>query len=1391
MKRLHTIIFLQFLSISLYSQCWQSISAGLDHTIAIRPDGTLWAWGFNGSGQLGDGTTNESSIPVQIGSDSDWMSISAGTNSSFAIKTNGTLWAWGDNFWGQLGDGSFGNNRFSPVKIGFDTNWESISVGRDFTLAIKNDGSLWAWGDNLWGQLGSQVSSSLTPTRVGMTSDWRTVAAGASHALGIKIDGTLWSWGYNSKGQLGDGTLIDKSSPVKIGIESNWQSIAAGESFSLAVKTDGTLWSWGTNDVGQLGNSTFVNKNVPTRVGTGNNWKSISAGNYSSFAIKVDGTLWTWGWIISSFFFDIDNSFNTPTQIGLDLDWQSSTSGHSHSFAFKTNGTIWAWGDDRWGKLAIDKNLDSSKPQVLTVPAPVGSTVQIFCSSGTISNLKAVGSNVKWYLNPNGGTPLSIGTVIANGNHYYASQTISSCESATRFDVTVFINSAPPPPTGSASQFFCGTTAISHLVLTGNNIKWYTSASGGTALPSSTILVNASRYFASQTVDGCESLTRFEVLTTAGITPPPSDIPSPYMICEASISLVSGNTNWYLTPTGGSKLPNETKLIDGATYYASQIGQCGESVARTEVKIMIRKTPPPVSLVNEKWISIVGGLDFSMAIRDDSTLWYWGESRSGSPAVFSSPQQQSSSNRWRFITSGLHKRLGIQNDGYLFEWDNYAQINSPSRIGNQKDWLTASTQGAPQTYHNSAIKRDGTLWTWGSNGKGQLGDGTLIDKAYPTRVGAHAEWKSVSNGDGFTIAIKTDGTLWAWGQNNRGQLGDGSVTDKRLPTRVGLESDWRLISTSSESVMGLRSDGSLWAWGANSHGNLGDGTKIDKLVPVKIGSSDWLTVSVGAIHTLAIKRDGTLWSWGSSDFGSLGAVDQVNTSIPNQVGSNSNWMTVECGGAHSLALTNDGILWIWGPNNSGQLGLGETIDKKWRPTQFPSKIKSICGESITLKDLPIQGTNIIWYWDDKLFPITRVDSVKDVFFLFGKSRFFATQTIDDVESCQPLSVFLDRSLPETPFGNQVQAFCPGATVSNLVVKGNDIKWYDSRGNRVSLTTPLENNSRYEATQMVNSCESKRLQVLVVSLTAPRGALAQTLCLGSKISDLVATGTDIKWYTTVVGGTPLLPTFFLTNGARYYASQTANLCESQSRLEVSVTLNDTSAPSGSTNQSHCEGSTVSNLSATGTNIKWYSSSNSVLPLAPSTILTTGTHYYASQTVNSCESSARMDVTVILQPSPPAPTGANEQSFEDGKTIGDIIVTGTDIKWYKSEEDASNRVNTLPNQTLVSRGASYYATQTFLGCESLSWLKVTFSPITGVEMKVLIFKYYPNPVTDALYITSETEIMEVCVTNLIGQVFFSKKINSHEAVIDFSNLGSSVYLIHLQSNNEIRQIKVIKR
>ncbi len=354
-----------------------TVAAGSAHSLLLKQNGTLWAWGNNQSGQLGDGdwSTTDKHSPVQVGTSMDWVAVTAGGWHALGIKSDGTLWAWGNNQSGQLGTTT---DKHSPVQVGTSTDWVAVSAGGPHTLGLKSDGTLWAWGYNNYGQLGDgSTTNSSSPVQVGTSTDWIAVTAGEDHTLGIKSDGTLWAWGMNIHGQLGDGdwSTTDKHSPVQVGSSTDWMAVNAGSFHTLGIKSDGTLWAWGMNEWGQLGDGTTTDKRSPVQVGSSTDWVAVTAGGRHTLGLKSDGTLWAWGANIYGGLGDgTTTDKHSPVQVGSSTDWVAVNAGSGHTLGIKIGGTLWAWGYNRYGLLGDGTTSDSYNP------------VQIWVEQDTVIN---------------------------------------------------------------------------------------------------------------------------------------------------------------------------------------------------------------------------------------------------------------------------------------------------------------------------------------------------------------------------------------------------------------------------------------------------------------------------------------------------------------------------------------------------------------------------------------------------------------------------------------------------------------------------------------------------------------------------------------------------------------------------------------------------------------------------------------------------------------------------------------------------------------------------------------------------------------------------------------------------------------------------------------------
>lgn len=340
-----------------------AIAAGVEHSMVLLSDGTIWAWGLNTYGQLGDGTTTSRHTPVEVSGIHDAVAIAVGWYHSTALLADGTVWNWGYNNAGQLGDGTR-TNESTPIEVSGLTDVVAISDGWEHTLALCSDGTVWAWGQNNDGQLGDGTTSTRTrPIEVSTASTVTALGAGAFHSTVILSDGTVWGWGRNMYGQLGGGAGADETLPVEITAFAGALSVAAGLESTEAILSDGTVWALGYNGYGGLGDGTTTSAySTPVQVLDVADAESLSLSEHA-FAVASDGTLWAWGRNNYGQLGDgTTTNASTPEVVGLSGVTLADAGRYEHSLAVLSDGTVWAWGHNNSGQLGDGTTTNRSTP---------------------------------------------------------------------------------------------------------------------------------------------------------------------------------------------------------------------------------------------------------------------------------------------------------------------------------------------------------------------------------------------------------------------------------------------------------------------------------------------------------------------------------------------------------------------------------------------------------------------------------------------------------------------------------------------------------------------------------------------------------------------------------------------------------------------------------------------------------------------------------------------------------------------------------------------------------------------------------------------------------------------------------------------------------------------
>lgn len=385
-----------------YAGSVPSLTGGGFHTLAVKSDGTLWAWGWNGEGELGTGTASSVGCecfpsPVQVLSMSSVTGAAAGEFHSIARRADGTVWAWGDNIEGELGNGTQTltgcDCNALPTQIAGMVTVTAVGAMEYDSLALKSDGTVWGWGEQDQAQLGSTPSSPNcgacvdTPSLIVGLTGITAISGGGNHGLALKSDGTVWGWGHDTAGQVGidppPSSGANVATPTQVPGLTHVIAVAGGHDHSLALKSDGTVWAWGDNGYGELGNDTTTGGSTPVKVQDLTDVIAIAAGWRDSVALRSDGTVWTWG-------ADIDGELgngtedrgttnNTYHSVPVEATGLSGvtavSSGDSHNLALRLDGAPWVWGFNGDGEVGNGTNGTGSNPNCQCTTTPQSSLV--------------------------------------------------------------------------------------------------------------------------------------------------------------------------------------------------------------------------------------------------------------------------------------------------------------------------------------------------------------------------------------------------------------------------------------------------------------------------------------------------------------------------------------------------------------------------------------------------------------------------------------------------------------------------------------------------------------------------------------------------------------------------------------------------------------------------------------------------------------------------------------------------------------------------------------------------------------------------------------------------------------------------------------------------------
>ena len=1007
-----------------------SIAAGAEFSFALRPDSSLWAWGRNTWKNLGDGTANPAPTPKGITGFGTLSAIAGGYSHSLGLRTDGKVYAAGANGYGQLGQGDFAAHT-NPVEVLNLSATTAIGARTNHGLAVAG-GAAAAWGFNDHGQLGDNTTTNRwTPVQPqNLTTDVIAVASGGDHSIALKSNGTVWAWGGDAFGQLGnDATLADSHVPVQVSGITTAVAVAAGHDHGLALLADGTVVAWGRNAHGQIGDGTNTTRPTPVPVAGLAGVRAIAATYYASAAARSDGSVSTWGSNTNGTLGVAGASSTRPLFVSGPTGVVALAGGSYHVLALGRDGTLWAWGANDYSQLGDGTTVDRTTPIKIagagldwTVPMPTISLASSTYYAEQIVTLGGATTGALIHYTTNGAEPTQSDPSVSPGG------TVNITQSGT-LKAKAFTSGMPPSDVAAATYVLivptptCSvangtyntdfTAAISTAGVTGTVIRYEIDGfvTGSSPVYAGPIAVNRSMALRSAatrsgwTDSNMHTCTYIMKVATPALSPAPGSYTGAQTVtvstATSAVTLrytLDGSEPRESSPTvasGGTVVVDKSGALTVRGFrsnwtasdirwgtYAISLGTLGTPTispaagSYTSVQTVALSGPSGATLryttdgSEPTFISrIYSGpiaVDATMTVKAKAFKEGYTPSATASSAftitlsntvaavIFTPPAGTYTTTRTvtlttvptdatiHYTTNGLDPTTSDPSvaSGGTVTVDRHLPLKARAF----KTGMTASPirradyqiTGAIAAgyWHAVTVKADGTVWCFGENNTGQLGNGTTTNSFTPVQASGLTGAVAVGGGgsvlhNGHSLAVKSDGTAWSWGENNDGQLGDGTTTDRLTSVQVSTLTNVKAVAGGQAHSLALKNDGTVFAWGDNEYGQLGDGTTTQRTTPVPVsGLTDVVGIAAGLFHSLAVKRDGTVWAWGDNDDGQIGDGSTTHRLTPTQVFGLTGVVAVAAGGHHSRALKTDGVpagsAWAWGSNTNNVLGTGTT-----------------------------------------------------------------------------------------------------------------------------------------------------------------------------------------------------------------------------------------------------------------------------------------------------------------------------------------------------------------------------------------------------------------------------------------------------------------------------------
>lgn len=980
------------------SYTWTQISAGDTNTCGIQTDGSAWCWGEDGYGQLGNGTavTANQSAPYKISEPGPWANISAGKEITCGVKVNGSGWCWGTENDGSLGNGAAVTTaQAAPYPVNSNMrNFIYIDPFSGHACGIMSDSSMRCWGSDSYGKLGNGTTlfqNQHNPSPVVGNKGWTAVAVGNDYTCGLKADGSAWCWGSDGDLQLGNGTTLtaDQVSPTPVTAflmppiwdwNDNGTVITANSGYSLALGSSYLLETSAATRgfyFSSPGKASIV-QNVDS-----NQFLLDSAGPTTSSQLSLRTASNTTA---------TDYTTNLVAKWTLDDATGSTTTTSSPGSIVGTlnNGPVWMPSMGRNGGSlyfdGIDDNVSITNSSILRPGSATGITVAAWvkldgtqaASARIVSkawtnhtsptyesyalSMDSTGTAINFVTGKSGGTDSLTSSIISTNNWVYVVGTFNSSASAPQKKLYIngvlnnsktLASSAIVYDTAAASgKLFLGQDGAGAERFKGqiDDVRVYsvdlTAAQIAQLYAYQTSLYQVPRSIG---VDGQVS-NNFQISrNNAAVTNYLSGIATPDL---------------NITPAGlvgiGTASPQAMMDVSGAV----RIGADYDCNAAGKIRYVKGQTPPWQYCNGTAWTSFTsvnsGGLkwkrlplpyesaggteEVNCGIKANGTLWCWG---------YDAYNMGNGASGHAVVSTPVQVDTNVGSPGW-------------------SDWVASSTSYIDVNYASYGqggsgygIRSNGTLWAWGGNNNGQLGDGTTVAKNRPIQVkdiagtGYYADWKQIAGGELEACGIRATGQLYCWGDCWNGSCGDNNASahNATLPVLVkdtagtGSWSDWVHVSVGHDTVCGIRASGVAYCWGNADVGAIGHNTTTAASTPQIVyddGSgtaywSDWKYIEIGNWVGCGLRATGQLYCWGgdgagATGDGTVGGGDHLRpVLVVNSSGGTgwSDWVSVSLRTGTACGIRSNGTAWCWGTNESAQIGNGSVTwgGSTGRPTQ--------------------------------------------------------------------------------------------------------------------------------------------------------------------------------------------------------------------------------------------------------------------------------------------------------------------------------------------------------------------------------------------------------------------------------------------------------------------------